>query len=100
MPAIPLPLAKFQKQEALCWSCVNATGTGCPFFFEKDPLAGLEAAGATAYTLETETGPLFKVVRCPNFTRKKRGPKPAQKRNKADIRIKTAGQRLSPYPLL
>ncbi|MEW6426194.1 MAG: hypothetical protein AB1523_15925 [Bacillota bacterium] len=71
MPAIPLPLAKFQKQEALCWSCVNATGTGCPFFFAKDPLAGLEAAGATAYTLEMKGGPLFKVVRCLNYRRGK-----------------------------
>ncbi|MEW6426303.1 MAG: hypothetical protein AB1523_16470 [Bacillota bacterium] len=87
MPAIPLPLAKFQKQEALCWSCLNAT-TGCPFFFFKDPLAGLEAAGATAYILETKDGILFKVVRCPNFTKGRKRPR---RKIKARIPIETAG---------
>lgn len=88
MPAIPLPLAKFQRKEALCWSCVNATGTGCPFFFEKDPFTGLEAAGATAFLLETKDGPLFKVSRCPNFAKGRKCPR---RKIKARIRIKTAG---------
>ncbi|MCL6447852.1 MAG: hypothetical protein K6U04_06815 [Armatimonadetes bacterium] len=67
----PAQVNPFHQVESLCWTCSRATGCDCPFFFEKDPLAGLEAAGATAYTLETKEGPLFKVVRCLKYRKGK-----------------------------
>ena len=76
----PLPAQEknpFHETEALCWSCSKATAADCPFFFAKDPLAGLEATQAKALVLEVKGEVFYKVTSCPSY---RKGPPPPMDR--------------------
>ena len=57
--------------ETICYRCRHGTADQCPYLAARDPLAGLDAAGAEAICCQAtyNGGPVdtYKVTYCPRF---------------------------------